>query len=137
MEYGYLICTPFFVRRNKMKLTASQIRYLLAIYKLSNNGVVRSADIADNLFVTRPSVHRMIIQMSKMNLITKEKYSYISITENGRILAEQYYNEFCHICKLLNNSLGLPFDSVENGVITILSRLDLENLNSVCMQKKL
>lgn len=55
-----------------MKLTAAQIRYLLAIYRLSKNGDVRSSDVAEHLDVSRPSTHRMIDQLQKMNLVYKE-----------------------------------------------------------------
>ena len=60
-----------------MKLTASQIKYLLTIYKMNNNGVVRSTDIASSLTVTRPSVHRMITQLcSKRANHKKEVFVY-------------------------------------------------------------
>lgn len=124
-------------RRYEMELTASQIRYLLAVYMIHKNGTVRSADIAENLTVTRPSVHRMIMQLSGMGLLKQEKYSSVSFTEKGRILAEQFYNIFSYIRAFLSKNLHLPFDSAEEGALAIMSRLHSEKLEAVCMQMKL
>ncbi|MEA4816412.1 MAG: MarR family transcriptional regulator [Lachnospiraceae bacterium] len=117
-----------------MELTPSQIRYLLAVYMLNKNGVVRSVDIAKKLHVTRPSAHRMITQMSGMGLLEKERYSSVKITESGSHLAKQYQACFSCICGLLNKRLNIPCLSSEEGVLVILSKLDLSKLELTSMQ---
>lgn len=55
-----------------MQLTASQVRYLLAIAELSKKSVsVSSSDIADKLQVTRPSVNKMVEVLSGKKLLEK------------------------------------------------------------------
>lgn len=117
-----------------MKLTATQIRYLLAIYRLSKNGVVRSSEIADCLNVSRPSAHRMVEQLLKMNLIVKEKHSHILFTENSRDFAEQYYDGLFHISRFLLKSLDLSPDIAEDGALAILSELNTAMIKELCTQ---
>ncbi|MGI5985625.1 MAG: metal-dependent transcriptional regulator [Clostridiales bacterium] len=117
-----------------MRLTATQIRYLLAIHTLSDDGIVRSADIAGSLGVTKPSVHKMIIQLSKMDLITKEKYSVIRVTESGRFFAQQYFDSFSLIYGFLSKQLNLPQDTAEEGVLAILSSMETEKLKFISLQ---
>lgn len=117
-----------------MRLTATQIRYLLAIHTLSDDGIVRSADIAGSLGVTKPSVHKMIIQLSKMDLITKEKYSVIRVTESGRFFAQQYFDSFSLIYGFLSEQLNLPQDTAEEGVLAILSSMETEKLKFISLQ---
>ena len=115
-----------------MDLTATQIRYLLAIYQLSKKGDVPSWEIAENLDIARPSVHRMLGQLQKKDLITKEKYSLISLTEKGRHLAEQYQNGYDHIVRFLSGFLDLPSDAAETGALSVLSGLKITGIEELC-----
>ncbi len=117
-----------------MELTPSQIRYLLAVYTLHKEGAVRSSDIAESLKVSRPSVHRMTIQLSEMGLLIKAKYSAVGFTETGRILAEQYHTCFSCISTMLNQYLSLPKDPSEAGALAVLSSLSVTKLRSVYAQ---
>ena len=117
-----------------MKITATQIRYLLSIYQLCKNGVVRSSDIADSLEVSRPSAHRMVDQLLKMNLIVKEQHSCIRFTEESLELAEQYYKGFLHISRFLHECFVLPKDTAEDGALTILSGLTITKVKELCMR---
>lgn len=117
-----------------MELTPSQIRYLLAVYTLHKDGAVRSADIAQSLQVTRPSVHRMTQQLSEMGLLVKEKYSSVGFTETGKTLAEQYASCFSCICGMLSQSFSLPHASAEAGALAVLSSLSITKLRSVYAQ---
>lgn len=119
---------------NQMKLTATQIRYLLSIYQLSKSGMVRSSDIADNLDVSRPSAHRMVDQLLKMNLIVKDKYSLIRLDDNSRNMADQYREGFSHISGFLQEYLNLTSDAAEDGALSILSGLNLSALKELCIR---
>lgn len=120
-----------------MKLTTSQIKYLLTIYKMNNDGIVRSTDIASSLTVTRPSAHRMITQLAQVGLITKKKYSYIKMTDEGIYVAQQYYYVFSRLNNYLYKSLNLPADTSEKGSFAILSSLELKDVESMCEESLL
>jgi DtxR family Mn-dependent transcriptional regulator len=71
-----------------MKLTRSQIRYLITIYKLSDDEKgIRSIEIAEALGVTRPSVSRMLNNLIKMGLLDKRNCKNVFLTESGKTLA--------------------------------------------------
>jgi len=114
-----------------MDITASKIRYLLAVRKLGDKGYVRSVDVASSLSVSNPSAHRMISQLSKMNLIKKDKYSLIRLTEDGRNLAEEYNDCFLYLCNVLSSNLNFSPDVVEEAALVILSHLSRAKLETL------
>lgn len=60
---------------NQINLSSSQIRYLLAMKKLSDtNGEIRNIELASELGYSKPSVHTMIRTLSSMGLVEKEPY---------------------------------------------------------------
>ena len=77
------------------QLSATQIRYLFAIRELEKQGVVRQGHIAEKLGVSDPSAHKMLLQLEKLDLIAKKRYSSVIITEKGREAIEKYYGSFC------------------------------------------
>lgn len=116
-----------------MELTASQIRYLLTIQKLSLGGGVRPAQVAKSLTVSRPSVHRMINQLIKAGLVTKKDDTSIMISENFSVLADRYTSVFSSVSAFLTEKLNIPPDTAEEGALSILSSLNASALESVCM----
>lgn len=117
-----------------MKLTAAQIRYLLAIHQLSKNGGVRSSDVADHLGVSRPSAHRMVDQLLKMGFITKERYSLVRLTEGTSEMTGQYQNGFLYISQFLHEYLDLSPDTAADGALSILSGLSVGRLKELCIR---
>lgn len=115
-----------------MKLTAGQIRYLLAIYQLCKNGDVRSSDVADHLGVSRPSAHRMVDQLHKMGFLEKEKYSHIRLTDQSRETAGHYLSGFLHVSSFLHDHLDLSPDTAADGAFSILSGLNAAGLKELC-----
>ncbi len=113
-------------------LTAAQIRYLLAIYQLSNNSGIRSSDVADHLGVSRPSAHRMVDQLQKMGFVVKEKYSLVRLTDQSREMAGRYQDGFLHISRFLHDYLDLSADTAEDGALSILSGLNGSGLKELC-----
>ena len=120
-----------------MELTASQIKYLLAVHKLNKNGTIRSADIAGRLAVTRPSAHRMINQLTQLGLLEKERYTSVKITQSGLMLSCLYNDAFFTIFDFLYHQLNIPPESAEDGTLAIIKSLSPDILESVCLQKKL
>lgn len=71
-----------------MELTNTNIRYLLAIYHLSQARLeVSSKDIAQSLAVSRASVTSMMASLIDKRLVDKERYGKIHLTGLGRALA--------------------------------------------------
>lgn len=76
-------------------LSASHIRYLLAIKTLHSERGIASADIAKSLKLSRVSVHKMMETFLLLNYITKEPGGRVFMTEYGMKRAtvfEHYYN---------------------------------------------
>jgi DtxR family Mn-dependent transcriptional regulator len=71
-----------------MELTNAHLRYLLCIYELSRSAsAVSSAEIAVRLKVTKPSVSRMLAAMMEKELLMKERYGKVYLTEEGASIA--------------------------------------------------
>ena len=67
-----------------MTLSPTQIRYLLLIRQMSEENVsVKSADIARKLGISRASVHKAINSFEGTDLVGKERYSAVSLTDEG------------------------------------------------------
>ena len=73
-----------------MELSQAHLRYLLAIGRLAREqAAVSSAQVARALQVSRPSVTRMLSILAEKDLVTKERYGKITLTETGAALAHQ------------------------------------------------
>ena len=79
-----LIYTWKLAMANGIRLSASQIRYLLAMKKMSETDKeIQSQELAKNLGVTKPSVHSMINTLCKMNLVKKDNRTPVFFTFEG------------------------------------------------------
>ena len=66
--------------------------YLETILMLEQeNSIVRSIDVAHRLSVSKPSVSRAIGLLKSGGYITVDNTGYISLTEDGRTIAEKIY----------------------------------------------
>ena len=66
------------------ELTASQIRYLIAIKRLyERQGSVRGADIARELKVSKASVHRMMDFFERVQYVKRDCGKHIVLTDDG------------------------------------------------------
>ena len=72
-------------------LTPSAIKYLLTLLELCQKDAgARCMDIAEQLRVTKPSVHSMIENLCAAGLAEKKKYGTVFLTPEGRMQAERY-----------------------------------------------
>jgi len=77
-----------------MDLTTNQIKYLLTIYELDPKARgVRSISIANKLHITRASVHAMLDKLEDLELITKEHYGIVFLTDVGLEMSKNYLQE--------------------------------------------
>ena len=73
-----------------MELTAAHLRYLLAIYDVSQTHLdICSRSIAEKLGVTKPSVVRIMNLLMERGMIVKEHYGKIYLTDRGIFVAKE------------------------------------------------
>jgi len=107
-----------------MKLTCSQTRYLIAVYKLSDDEEgVRPIAIAEALGVTSPSVSRMLNNLTKMGLLTKKLYGNVFMTERGRALAEERCRKLEQLGCQLETFFEIPSNLAEECALLLISEL--------------
>lgn len=96
-----------------MELTDTHLRYLLAIYQLSQGRTeVSSAAVAGALRVSRPSVARMLAVLAEKELVTKERYGKIALTDRGTDLALRQ-QAYVRLLALRLPALGLDLTARE------------------------
>lgn len=90
-----------------IKNIMSQEDYIEAIYTLSKTtDQIKSVDIAKAMNVSRPAVKVATEKLIEKGYITKNRYSYIEITEEGKKLGEEIYKKHIAIMEFLM-SLGI------------------------------
>ena len=100
-----------------MELSQAHLRYLLAIGRLAREqAAVSSAQVARALQVSRPSVTRMLSILAEKDLVTKERYSKITLTETGAALARQLQAGLRDLERRLP-ALGLELDREETAAV--------------------
>ncbi len=79
--------------KDKTFLTASHIRYLIALKKLDRKDGIKSCDVARELSLTKASVHNMMDTFLDMRYIKKEPGGRVFLTRHGlekALLFENY-----------------------------------------------
>ena len=77
-----------------MELTSAHLRYLLAIYEVSQTHLdISSRSIAEKLGVTKPSVVRIMNLLMERGMIVMEHYGKIYMTDRGIWVAKQVDRE--------------------------------------------
>lgn len=100
-----------------MELSQAHLRYLLAIGELSQGkAAVSSTQVARVLQVSRPSVTRMLAVLAEKDLVTKERYGKIILTETGAALAHQLQAGLRDLERRLP-ALGLDLDREETAAV--------------------
>lgn len=98
---------------NKMcniSLTSSMEDYLEAVLVLQQkHGYIRCVDVAGYLGVTKPSVSRVVKELSKKKCLLKKDDGTLSLTEQGRQIAQQIYEKHQFFTKQLIEA-GVPRD---------------------------
>ena len=74
-----------------MELTPAHLRYLLAIYEVSQTHLdISSRSIAEKLGVTKPSVVRVMNLLMERGMIVKEYYGCLLYTSSAGHLRQQH-----------------------------------------------
>lgn len=117
-------------------LTAANIKYLLVINELDHSGRgVHSTEVAEMLGVSKPSAHKMLNALKKMQLICKDRYGVVFFTEEGKLLAAKYqacFNILCfYFCELLPQ---IP--NIKAVTCAFLAEIPIDDVESVCRKLK-
>ncbi len=90
------------------KLTASQEDYLEAIYNISEKKMAaRAKDIAERLDVRASSVTGALKTLGRLGLVNYAPYDIITLTDEGRQIAEEIAGRHYALGKFLVNVLGI------------------------------
>ena len=115
---------------NRKRPTAAQLRYLLVMREISEDGTVRSADVARALGVRKPSVYSIMNAFSEAGWIEKGRYGAAVFTEEGRRLL----NRYASACYAIEDALTAhfpPLSDVRAVACTLLSELSDESLETL------
>ena len=111
-------------------LSTKEEDYLESILNVTEiKGYARSKDIADDLDVVPSSVSEMFLKLSKKGLVTYRKYEGVTLTPEGKLIAEQVKFRHTILVEFLE-ILGVPKN------IADLDACFMEHeLNQVTIQK--
>lgn len=85
-----------------MKLHASGEDYLEAVLVLQKKkGVVRSADVAQHMGVSKPSVCHAVAILRDGGFLTMDEDYFLQLTDAGREVAEKIYERHCFFAQQL------------------------------------
>ena len=106
-------------------LTESLQGYLEAILALeSAHHVARAKDIAERLGVQRGSVTGALKSLEEKGLIHYRPYSYITLTEEGRRLAEEVARRHRVLCEFLRGVLQVDEQTAEETACRLEHAVD-------------
>jgi DtxR family transcriptional regulator, Mn-dependent transcriptional regulator len=114
-----------------MKITRSVEDYLEAMYSLEQKqGTIRVKDVAKTLGVKPPSVVEAVKKLSKMNMVSYERYGTIKLKEDGVKIAEEV------LCRhqLLKNFLimmGVDSEIAENDACSMEHVMDVSTISKL------
>lgn len=96
----------------RARISDREARYLLAILARGGNEV-RSVDLALHLGVQKSSVSAMLSRLAAHDLVWKESYGKVSLTEKGRESAVRLRDFLRETEAYLSRTLGLSSDHLE------------------------
>lgn len=109
---------------NPKLLTASNIRYLLAMKELEKSSKgLRCVDIAAALGLSKPSVHNMLDTFIEMGIINKDFYGVASFTQYGNEIALKYSKYYKFVSNLLEQIFP-DLNNIESATCALLAEID-------------
>jgi DtxR family transcriptional regulator, Mn-dependent transcriptional regulator len=99
-----------------MKYQDSSEMYIKTIYLLEkDHGHVHITDISKALNITKPSATKATELLKSRNLLEKEGYGPVKLTDEGKALAEKILNRHHIIAKCLERTLDLSIEEIEEN----------------------
>ncbi|KAF5070466.1 Transcriptional regulator MntR [anaerobic digester metagenome] len=116
---------------NHMKITRSVEDYLEAMYSLEQEqGTIRVKDVAETLGVKPPSVVEAVKKLSKMNMVSYERYGTIKLKEDGLKIAKEVNSRH----QLLKNFLlimGVDGEIAEKDACAMEHVMDVSTISKL------
>ena len=113
----------------QMDLSESMENYLETILDLQKtNKVARAKDIADQLEVKRGTVSGALKVLKEKDLINYSPYSFITLTEEGREIAELIHQRHKVLHDFLQNVLQIEADKADKTACRMEHAIDDETL---------
>ena len=113
----------------QMDLSESMENYLETILDLQKtNKVARAKDIADQLEVKRGTVSGALKVLKEKDLINYSPYSFITLTEEGREIAELIHQRHKVLHDFLQNVLQIETDKADKTACRMEHAIDDETL---------
>jgi len=113
----------------QMDLSESMENYLETILDLQKtNKVARAKDIADQLEVKRGTVSGALKVLKEKDLINYSPYSFITLTEEGREIAELIHQRHKVLHVFLQNVLQIEADKADKTACRMEHAIDDETL---------
>ena len=114
-----------------MRIKESAEDYLESILVLSiKNDNVRSIDIVNKMNVSKPSVSVAMKKLRENDLINMDKDGYITLTEQGKSIANKIYERHQFITQWLED-LGVPDNIAMEDACKIEHVLSEETFNAI------
>ena len=118
---------------NTKMLTASNIRYLLAVRELGRaDGGARCIDIAAALKLSKPSVHNMMDSLARNGFVCKNAYGMVYLTDAGREAAERYARYYTAVASMLMRNF--PNTADLRDAACLLSEIPDADLEALCVR---
>ena len=114
-----------------MQIQESGEMYLETILLLSRKmQYVRSLDIATHLGFSKPSVSRAVGLLKKAGLITVDSKGYVTLTDEGKKIAERMYERHTVLTGFLEK-LGVSSDTASHDACKIEHHISEESFEAI------
>lgn len=106
--------------------------YLEAVLNIeSENGVVRTTDIAARLNVSKPSVNIAMNVLSAEGYINHETYGKITLTEKGKVHASMVYKRHTTLVRFLRDILNVSEEVSKRDACLIEHDVSSETMEKI------
>lgn len=115
-----------------MKISAASQDYLEALLELSEEEhSVRSIDVAKRIGVSRASVNKAIGVLRESGFVEQEKYSEITLTDEGIRAAKAVVKRHSTLKQFLTDILCVSEENAENDACRMEHVISLETLEKL------
>ncbi len=113
-------------------LTCARIRYLIAIRELApQDGGIRMTELSKALGITKPSVHKMLNELSELGLVHFAPRGRIHLSQDGRALASQCAQTHQRITLWLMHALAIEESLASAGALALMDCLPAASLTHI------
>ncbi len=113
-------------------LTRAGEDYLEAIYVLSTqseDGSVRSVDVAEDLKVSKASVNKALSMLKEQGMVNQEHYGKVTLTDNGCSYARLVWRAHRALRAFLTNEIGVDYETADEEACLMEHVLSRNTMN--------